>query len=106
MPKHWHIYKGDKAGVIQIKNELSESYYYKIDSAFREWLISIDPNSSNRDNKLYEWQTTSAKIADNIVKKYISGLSPQYTLLSTQAYKSFKLALNKLYPKKQEKGGE
>ena len=100
------IYKGDKAGVIQIKNELSESYYYKIDSAFREWLISIDPNSSNRDNKLYEWQTTSAKIADNIVKKYISGLSPQYTLLSTQAYKSFKIALNKLYPKKQEKGGD
>lgn len=97
------IYKGDKAGVIQIKNELSESYYYKIDSAFREWLISIDPNSSNRDNKLYEWQTTSAKIADNIVKKYISGLSPQYTLLSTQAYKSFKLALNKLYPKNRKR---
>lgn len=100
------IYKGDKVGVSQIKNELSESYYYKIDSAFREWLISIDPNSSNRDNKLYEWQTTSATIADSIVKKYISGLSPQYTLLSTQAYKSFKIALNKLYPKKQEKGGD
>lgn len=108
------MYIGDNKGskdVIKVKtnriqNKLSESYYYKIDSAFREWLLSIDPNSSNRDNKLYEWQATSSAIADNIVKKYIFGLNPQYTLLSTHAYKAFKTALNKLYSKKHEKGGD
>ena len=96
------IYKTDKdvkSGTINIQNALSNKYYYKIDSSFREWLISIDPNSSNREDKLCEWQKISSSIADSVVRDYIAQLSPQYMMLSAKAYNFFKIDLNKLYPK-------
>ena len=101
-----YLYKGDTSGTKRIKELLAVEYYFKIDKAFREWLISIEPSSSKRDIKEREWQLTSSQTAEAIVRNYIANLSPQLTMAGAKAFGGFKKELYKIYPKNSEEGGE
>lgn len=101
-----YLYKGDTSGTKRIKELLAVEYYFKIDKAFREWLISIEPSSSKRDIKEREWQLTSSQTAEAIVRNYIANLSPQLTMAGAKAFGVFKKELYKIYPKNSEEGGE
>lgn len=99
------LYKGDKNGINAIKEVLSSEYYFKIDNAFREWLISIN-SDSKRNMKEKEWEDTSYGIAETVIKEYIAGLPQNYSLLCAKAFGKFKRDINLIYPKEHNKGGE
>ena len=101
-----YLYKGDTSGTKKIKEVLAVGYYFKIDKAFREWLISIEPSSSKRNIKEREWQLTSSQTAEAIVRNYIASLSPQFTIAGAKAFVVFKKELYKIYPNNLGEGGE
>lgn len=104
-----HLYKDDKTVKFKtekIKEILEVEYYFKIDKAFPEWLISIEPSSSKRDIKEREWQIISSQTAEAIVRNYIASLSPQFTMAGAKAFVVFKKELYKIYPNNLGEGGE
>lgn len=100
------LYKGDKKKTTDIVDSLATAYYYKIDRFFREWLISIKPGESKKEEKEYEWQQTSSKIAESVVVDYISGIDPQHIMICAKAVGIFKKNLYKIYPGMEKKGGD
>ena len=89
-----------------IEDRLATAYYYRINRAFREWLISIKPGESKKEEKEYEWQQTSSKIAESVVVDYISGIDPQHIMICAKAVGVFKKNLYKIYPGMGKKGGD
>lgn len=94
------------ANVKNLKDKLSSAYYYKIDQSFREWLISIEPGISIQEKKEWEWQKISARIANDVVFEYVSGMAPQYTMACARAFGLFKSVLCRIYSKGKKDGRE
>ena len=94
------------ANVKNLKDKLSSAYYYKIDQSFREWLISIEPGKSIQEKKEWEWQEISARIANDVVFEYVSGMAPQYTMACARAFGLFKSVLCRIYSKGKKDGRE
>lgn len=98
------LYRGDTQMRKQINDLLSRNYFFLIDGAFRDWLISINPEKDLKDEKMLLWERQSAAIAMNVVDQYLSSLSPQNVLFTANALTRFRIDLFKIYQLK--KGGE
>lgn len=98
------LYKGDKKGTKKIQEALATEYFFKVDKAFKEWLISIRPEICKRDVKEKEWQETSAMLAQLVLREYTRMAPPQLVLVCAKAFKAFKKELYRVYPKNAERG--
>lgn len=93
-----------------------EQYYYEIDLPFRNWLEGIDPNwgtdSEQKYRAIEEWRETAKRIALRIgqelvesagtaaiVGRAIKDKKKYYS--APDAYRYFKVKLNKIYPKEE-----
>lgn len=97
-----------------------ERFYYEIDIPFRKWLESIDPNweygSDEEKQALNSWHQTAAKTALRIGRELVSSAgtaatvgryittkdkkdnSIEFFYSSPEAFKLFRLKINKIYP--------
>lgn len=97
--------KNFKIHCNNIRDLMLINYHFKMDSAFRAWLISID-SDSKRNMKEKEWEDTSYRIAEAVIKEYIAGLPQNHSLLYAKAFGKIKRDMNLIYPKEYNKGGE
>lgn len=67
------LYSGDSSK-NSVKDTLIGKYFFSIDSAFREWLASIDPQLEEREGKIKEWESVSYRYARKIVEDYVATL--------------------------------
>ena len=67
-------------GSVPSKNSLKDvlvgRYFFSIDSAFREWLMGIEPQQKEREEKLSEWESISYRQARKTVEDYVADLGP------------------------------
>lgn len=67
-------------GSVPSKNSLKDvlvgRYFFSIDSAFREWLMGIEPRQKEREEKLSEWESISYRQARKTVEDYVADLGP------------------------------
>lgn len=100
-----------------------EQYYYEIDLPFRNWLERIDPNweivSEQEEQALREWHETAKRIALRIGQELVESAGTAAIVGRTieiekkkgnkitvhysapDAYRYFKVKLNKFYPKEE-----
>lgn len=100
-----------------------EQYYYEIDLPFRNWLERIDPNwgadSEQEEQALCEWHETAKRIALRIGQELVESAGTAAIVGRTiekekkkgnkitvhysapDAYRYFKVKLNKIYPKEE-----
>ena len=100
-----------------------EQYYYEIDLPFRNWLERIDPNweivSEQEEQALREWHETAKRIALRIGQELVESAGTAAIVGRTieiekkkgnkitvhysapDAYRYFKVKLNKIYPKEE-----
>lgn len=96
-----------------------EQYYYEIDLPFRNWLERIDPNweivSEQEEQALREWHETAKRIALRIGQELVESAGTAAIVgravkdkndkekyySAPDAYRYFKVKLNKIYPKEE-----
>lgn len=96
-----------------------EQYYYEIDLPFRNWLERIDPNweivSEQEEQTLREWHETAKRIALRIGQELVESAGTAAIVgravkdkndkeryySAPDAYRYFKVKLNKIYPKEE-----
>lgn len=96
-----------------------EQYYYEIDLPFRNWLERIDPNweivSEQEEQALREWHETAKRIALRIGQELVESAGTAAIVgravkdkndkeryySAPDAYRYFKVKLNKFYPKEE-----
>lgn len=69
---------GNGSAKSGIKDDLIRQYYFSIDGPFREWLISIDSESDDLDEKEEEWEKQSYYYARKTVEDYLSALGNDF----------------------------
>lgn len=102
------IYGQGKDYAKNLKNKLATNYFSAIDSEFRKWLVSIEPEISDKNDKQLEWEKISKRIADENINNYINELDDRVyasrkvekrgILSVSKLYNSFIFDLNNLYP--------
>lgn len=54
-----------------ISNKLKSDYYFRINTLFKEWLLSIDPNTSDEMETITKWEKISLNMALKTVEEYV-----------------------------------
>lgn len=65
---------GNGSAKSGIKDALIRQYYFSINGPFREWLMSIKPQSDSKEEKRAEWEKQSYHYARKTVEDYVTTL--------------------------------
>lgn len=91
----------------KINAKLSHNFFNSIDNKFRDWLVTIEPGKTNKNDKQEEWGKIARRIANDVVLNYIDELNLNYKICVDKksnflsipyAYNKFKKELYTMYP--------